>query len=405
MKQQDFFAPDNQVSNIQMKSEPPAKSGRIHAMDSLRGLASLQVLLHHAFGMSILFLGVIGNSNTLHSSFWVNLITFSPLHILWAGHEAVIFFFVMSGFVLSIPYYRNKGGVYTSFFIKRMFRIYVPYLITIIIGLTLNSFLIGHDKMQNLSIWVNGIFTKEFTSNEIFNFIFFLKGDFSKLVTSLWSLPVEIKISFILPFILIPIKKMNIPFTLALPVLNMIFYHVGKKLGWQDGWNDFALFYYFTFFLFGAALSKYQHLVVPLFNRFNNKAIVALILITIVLYTYTWNIVWLPNPIFVLLRKIPSDYIASIAALLLIIISATNKVGTVLSHKYLEELGKISFSLYLIHPIIMAVVAIFLGNILSPFVIIVMSILMSLLLSFPFHYWIEWPLQKLGRRLGDKSSQ
>ena len=77
----------------------PVATGRIQAMDSLRGLASFQVLIHHALGISILFLSVIEDPH-ITSSFWINLFIFYPLHIFWAGHEAVIFFFVMSGFVV-----------------------------------------------------------------------------------------------------------------------------------------------------------------------------------------------------------------------------------------------------------------------------------------------------------------
>ena len=43
-----------------------------------------------------------------------------------AGHEAVIFFFVLSGFVLSIPFYR-RFVPYTPWIIKRCCRIYLPY--------------------------------------------------------------------------------------------------------------------------------------------------------------------------------------------------------------------------------------------------------------------------------------
>jgi len=393
---------NTQQKLVQIDSTLPLKTGRIHAMDSLRGLASFQVLIHHALGMSIFLFSVLKNPQPIASSFWTNLFTFSPIHIFWAGHEAVIFFFVMSGFVLSIPYYKNKGGSYLSFFVKRVFRIYVPYLIAIVIGLTLNSIFLGHGTMPSLSKWANAIFTKDYSAREIVALIIYLKGDFPKLVTSLWSLPVEIKISFIFPFVVIIVKRLSIPLTLILPVINMLFYHLGKKIGLQDIWNEFALFYYFSFFLFGAALSKYQHLLLPVLNRLNRKVLLGLLLTAIILYTYSWNIVWFPQPIFALLKKIPSDYVVAIAALLLIIISATNTVGKLLTNRCLEELGKISFSLYLIHPMIMGIIAIVLGNTMPSYLIIILSIVFSILLAFPFHYWIEWPLQKLGRRLGDR---
>jgi peptidoglycan/LPS O-acetylase OafA/YrhL len=380
----------------------PVSSTRIHSMDSLRGIASFQVLLHHVLGVTVLFYGVSPDSINPHFSFLMNLITYSPLHILWAGPEAVIFFFVMSGFVLSIPYYKGKGGSYSSFFIKRIFRIYAPYLIAILIGLALNAIYVPHARMNALSMWVNGVFTKSISFNEAIDYIFFLKGDFPRLVTSLWSLPVEIKISLVLPFILMPIKKLGINLSLILPILNIAFYHIGKRLGFQSAWNDFALFYYFSFFLFGAVLSKYQHVILPIFNKLSKRWLYTLLILCILMYTYRWNIVWLPEQLFNIFKKIPSDYIVCVAALLLIVISMTENINRVLSHSYLVELGRISFSLYLIHPIIIAVLAIHLGNIIPVYALVTLGALVSILLAFPFHYWVEWPLQKLGRTLGDK---
>lgn len=391
---------------IEIKSEEAIVSGikpiRIHAMDSLRGLASLQVLIHHALGMTILFYGLSGGQYNPQLSPLLKLLTFSPLHIFWAGHEAVIFFFVMSGFVLAIPYYKGKGGKYSSFFVKRMFRIYAPYLITILIGLFLNQLYFGHAALTTFSPWVNEIFTLRVNTETVINFVFFLKGAFPKIVTSLWSLPVEIKISFLLPFIFIPIKRLNKTVTFILPFANIVFYYIGKRMGLQDLFGDFALFYYFSFFLFGAVLSKYQNEILPFFNGLSKVSLICLVLVAIGMYTYKWNIVWFPVPVFNLLKKLPTDFVACGSALLLIMLSMTERINMTFNNKYLVELGKISFSLYLIHPLIIGVIAIHLGNILPVYVVVILSVILSLLLAFPFHYWVEWPLQKLGRKLGDQ---
>jgi peptidoglycan/LPS O-acetylase OafA/YrhL len=390
------------IENVQNNSVIPVSSTRIHSMDSLRGIASFQVLLHHVLGITVLFYGVSDEHLNPAFGFFMTLVTYSPLHILWAGPEAVIFFFVMSGFVLSIPYYKGKGGSYASFFIKRIFRIYAPYLIAILIGLGLNAVYINHGRMPALSSWVNGVFTQSVGIREIIDYIFFLKGDFPKIVTSLWSLPVEIKISLILPFILLPIKKLRTNLTLILPFLNMAFYHFGKRLGFQDAWNDFSLFYYFSFFLFGMVLSKYQHHILPIFNKLSKKSLYSLLIICLVMYTYRWNIIWLPTSLFHLFKKMPSEYIVTIAAMLLIVLSMTENINKILSHGYLIELGKISFSLYLIHPITISVLAIHLGNIIPSYMLVILSIVGSVIFAFPFHYWVEWPLQKIGRAIGDK---
>ena len=44
------------------------------------------------------------------------------------GPEAVILFFVLSGFVLSLPAVNGRPQTYPTFITRRIFRIYVPYL-------------------------------------------------------------------------------------------------------------------------------------------------------------------------------------------------------------------------------------------------------------------------------------
>ncbi len=48
--------------------------------------------------------------------------------MLVAGHEAVILFFLLSGFVLTIPYLLPDPPGYLRFLTRRVIRIYVPYL-------------------------------------------------------------------------------------------------------------------------------------------------------------------------------------------------------------------------------------------------------------------------------------
>jgi peptidoglycan/LPS O-acetylase OafA/YrhL len=149
-------------------------------------------------------------------------------------------------------------------------------------------------------------------------------------------------------------------------------------------------------------LSKYQNEILPFFNSLGTASLICLFVLAIGMYTYQWNIVWFPVPVFNLLKKAPTDFVACVSALLLIILSMTEKINMTFNNKYLVELGKISFSLYLIHPLIIGVIAIQLGNLLPVYIVVILSVILSLLLAFPFHYWVEWPLQKLGRKLGDR---
>jgi peptidoglycan/LPS O-acetylase OafA/YrhL len=65
---------------------------------------------------------------------WWQLLYQSPLGILFASRDAVFVFFIMSGFVLFLPYITPEGpSPYPRYLIKRTCRIYLPYLFALAI--------------------------------------------------------------------------------------------------------------------------------------------------------------------------------------------------------------------------------------------------------------------------------
>jgi peptidoglycan/LPS O-acetylase OafA/YrhL len=97
---------------------------RFEELDSLRGLAALAVFFGHMY--------LVFNENLISKL----LFEFGPLRIAVAGSEAVTFFFVLSGFVLSLPFYSNRQPNYRHFVIRRVCRIYIPYIIAILVALS-----------------------------------------------------------------------------------------------------------------------------------------------------------------------------------------------------------------------------------------------------------------------------
>ena len=55
--------------------------------------------------------------------------------LIAAGREAVVFFFVLSGFVLSVPYAGPRAPRYGKFLAKRMCRIYPPFAAAVLISM------------------------------------------------------------------------------------------------------------------------------------------------------------------------------------------------------------------------------------------------------------------------------
>lgn len=106
-------------------------SSRFNQLDGLRGVASVAVFLWHHF--IAFFPASIGISNVMHSRVVEIWLYRSPLAIFFAGDFAVFVFFVLSGFVISVGFFRAEGieSVRKSF-LRRYVRLMPPAFVTII---------------------------------------------------------------------------------------------------------------------------------------------------------------------------------------------------------------------------------------------------------------------------------
>ena len=78
---------------------------RDHALDGIRGIACLIVLISHFMQF---FLPSVFVQNQI-DHYGEKYISETPFNILYNGHFAVMLFFVLSGMVLSIPFFKGKG--------------------------------------------------------------------------------------------------------------------------------------------------------------------------------------------------------------------------------------------------------------------------------------------------------
>ena len=117
------------------------KIGRIEALDSVRGIAAVIVVIHHCFLVQPVY------SNFFFSHYKTNaggvissIFLHSPLRIVWAGYEAVTLFYVLSGLVLALPWIEGRPVEYRTFAIRRMCRLYIPYAVAIAIRCCAQSY-------------------------------------------------------------------------------------------------------------------------------------------------------------------------------------------------------------------------------------------------------------------------
>src|SRR6476660_9352443 len=100
---------------------------RVTQLDGLRGLAALVVVACHALSTLPDIGRVVAGDRTAGLSSSEAWAVFSPLHILWNGTPAVHVFFVLSGFVLILPFTKSlPGRSWAPYYAKRLLRLYLP---------------------------------------------------------------------------------------------------------------------------------------------------------------------------------------------------------------------------------------------------------------------------------------
>lgn len=89
---------------------------KLYKLEAVRGCAAFYVVLHHAVSRNLSLLGInIG-------------------FLLRFGQEAVILFFLLSGFVINYSFQKGKDKSFSTYLSKRFYRLFIPLLIICAFG-------------------------------------------------------------------------------------------------------------------------------------------------------------------------------------------------------------------------------------------------------------------------------
>ncbi|MEK4213215.1 MULTISPECIES: acyltransferase family protein [Bacillus] len=350
-------------------------SKRIKELDSIRGLAALTVV----FGHFCLMLPSLPNS-----------IKFSPLRILWAGGEAVIVFYVLSGFVLSMALYHSKTN-YWGYLIKRFVRIYIPYYFWIIITFAL-FILFSPYEVVGLRDWFYDRWQGSITKLDIINHFVLLNNFFTENYNPvIWSLAQEMRISIVFPFLFLLFYKLSwkktilfaLSFSLINVFLNML--HIGKAEGFYNGYAD--TLHFTSMFMVGMLLFKHQEKLIYSYRNMKKINKGFLIALGVILYLYSILIYGISRNDTTFLLK---DWGVVMGVSIFIIMAMSNlKVKAFLNKSVFVYLGEISYSIYLCHFPIMMVLFKLLYTKISILFLLTLCITMTLLFSIVSYHLIE----------------
>ena len=364
-------------------------------LDSLRGLAALFVLFSHCFRVFPAF--DTSSISITNQSYVTSALLHTPLRLFIGGHESVLLFFILSGFVLSLPYYRNQTVNYKTYLIKRSCRIYVPYIISISIAII--AFLSFSEKgIPKYSEWFNKIWTYDFSYMSIVNHLSFLGYyNANHYNTAIWSLVHEMRISIIFPLLMYFIFKFNFKKNFVLMITFSCVSFILLKL-FQPTYNTNIILtiHYISMFMLGAILARYIENLITFYTKMTktNKLIISLI--ALICYTYQGLF---PHLSFIH-NFIMNEYAVALGSSLIIIIALSSKsFSRFLNLKPILFLGKISYSLYLYHATLLFSFIYIFNDILPISTILCMTVISSLLISSVLYYLVEEPSINLGRKL------
>jgi peptidoglycan/LPS O-acetylase OafA/YrhL len=369
-------------------------SQRFEELDSLRGLASFSVVLYHfARALSIATYQKISHS---------------PLRIAVIGPEAVILFFLLSGFVLVLPYTRRRELGYGRFLIKRICRIYLPYLAALALAVSLNYKFHG---LHTDNGWANLTWYKQASGRDILDHVLFLGNyQWALLNTAFWSLVYEMRISLIFPFLAILIVKVRdrwmwafaaILSVVAKPLCGAVYglLHFDTT---ADGFVQTSLtLHYAALFIVGALIAKNRGFLGEKYKQLSSKAIVLISVVAIFFYTCSSGVRYkIPAPF--LFPNDIGDWGCALGASAIILLALYCKpFQQFLHHRWMMHLGAVSYSLYLVHGSVLFAMLYLNGGHLTMWLLPV-YLLATVCLTEVFYVCIERPTMALGRFLGKR---
>jgi peptidoglycan/LPS O-acetylase OafA/YrhL len=361
---------------------------RYHALDSLRGVAALIVVIYHCLLVIPAFEApLFGYGKSIYAApdLWTGLVTLVPLRILWAGREAVIFFFVLSGFVLTLPFIGERPPRYASFVVKRFFRLYIPF--AIMIGIAAGAWVaIAPESQVELSDWFNNSWSEQPVLGVVLRHLA-MTGEMSLNNVS-WTLVIEWRVALLFP-LLVLMSRISPPATLVGSLALAIIYMTSTSL---ETIRVPYTIYYFIYFVIGIIVALYLQPMLNALRRLGTEGTVALWIAFYILL----NIRWL-TPLGAPLTDIGNGIAA---ALLIGLVLTSPRLQSFLMVRQLQWLGTVSYSLYLVHvPLLMAVI-----HLLPTTAPVYLALLMvppaSLLIAHLFHRLVEHPSMLAGRVVG-----
>jgi peptidoglycan/LPS O-acetylase OafA/YrhL len=372
-----------------MNEISPSRGRYFPQLDALRGIAALMVVINHFLLVSPLW--------------WVPR---SPLRVLALGHEAVILFFILSGFVLTLQLMSDRRIAYRDYAIRRICRIYLPYLAVLFAAFSAIN-LINIAPVKWAGSWFNDIWTGSFSGREILDHLLFI-GQYkaNRVLPVIWSLIYEMRISLMMPLVVYCVSRFSaracLAAALSISVVSFLF-AMGRNAdetsspSFSGDWAMTA--HYLGMFIVGGTLARHRVTWQQWLAKGNRTMLVlaaslAFFFLSRLVLSITSGAVG---------QCIFDWCVVAGAAGMVCTAIASSRFTLMLARRPVVFLGTISYSLYLTHTVVLLAVIHLMPASGSAWRAITMAAVLVIPVAAVTHFVIERPSILLGKFLTGKS--
>lgn len=369
---------------------------KLNSAESIRGLACLAVVFSH---LSLSFFPYLHHFdvNEKTTSSIQYFIHHSPFAFWYSGTAAVFLFFVLSGFVLSYAILKKPEQAKTkikSMLIKRYPRLAIPAVVScVLVWIVFLCFDIDSSQVNG---WFQSYVTQNITLKHALyegtiGSFFFAESDTNWV---LWTMHIELMGSlalFLLLYLYQTKRSLFFVASLLLPALAWYF----KGEGFFLGILSFIIGIYY--YLYGRPLKFVPALVLFIFGLYLAGA-----------HSTSWSYQWLTH----FMGERTYDYCNFFAGVLIVYsILMSVQLSKLFDKKILIWLGKLSFSIYLIHLIVLYLVGLPIFNLLLSYGMSFSSaaltacaifILMTLLFAEGYSRWVDQFAIQVSQKIASK---
>lgn len=367
---------------IETSSEPNA-THRYRALDSIRGIAAAIVVLSHFSNLSPLY-----------------FLRRTPLRLILGGHESVLVFFVLSGFVLTLQIASTRHRfVYVGYAVQRFLRIYPPYLVAFLVGLACYT-VAEPDPAAWAGSWFQNVWQPRLPPNNFAGHVaLVLPFHTDTVVPVIWTLVYEMRISFILP-LCVYLAQRTAPQNVLLAAVAVSGISCFVTGAGPDSLLTSSLdgawiptLHYAALFMLGVSLALHRDKAIA-FVRARTWAPRVLVLGLVLFFT--------GSPLAFKLQSMLGDFlydwiVACGAALIILSVLSDEKLAQRLRHRVLTFFGDISYSLYLLHSIVLLTVVHVMGDRIPHFATIGIALVLIVPVAYLSYRLVEVPAIAYGR--------